>query len=56
MQKNIFIPLAIFWENAYMCAKLLKQQPKSPFSFAKQNLHEDMDQAVTYIRRIPRTP
>ena len=30
MQKNISIPLAIFWE----ITKLLKQQLKSPFSFA----------------------
>ena len=27
--------------------KLLKQPPKSPFSFAKQQLHEDIHQAVT---------
>ena len=40
-----------------VCAKLLKQLPKSPFSFAKPQpqLHEDVNQAVTYVRRIPRT-
>ena len=27
--------------------KLLKQPPKSPFSFAKQQLHENIDQAAT---------
>ena len=28
---------------------------KSPFSFAPSQVHEDMDQAVTSVRRIPRT-
>ena len=39
-----------------VCAQLIKQRQKSPFSFATLHLHEDMDQAVTYVRRIPRTP
>ena len=39
-----------------VCAHLLKQRPKSPFSFATLQLHEDMDQDVTYIRRIPMNP
>ena len=58
MQKNIFIPVAIFCEIAQcvLCAKLIKQQPKSHFSFATLQLHEDMDQAVTYVRRMPITP
>ena len=39
-----------------VCTKLLRQWPKSPFSFAALHLREDMDQAVTYMRRIHRTP
>ena len=39
-----------------VCAQLLKKRPKSPFSFATLQLHEDMDQDLTYLRRIPMTP
>ena len=38
-----------FLGKRMVCAhKLLKQQPKSPFSFVTLHLHEDIDQAVTF--------
>ena len=56
MQKKYSYLLQFSGKTHSVCAQLLKQRPKSPLSFATLQLHEDMDQDVTYIRRIPMTP
>ena len=52
MQKIYSYLLQFSGKMHSVCAQLLRQ-PEIPLSFTKLNLHEDIDQAVIYVHRVP---